>query len=445
MTTPASLLYPLKLTVLTFQQDEHDYHFHVEAPEPDTCEGCGVVGELVRFGKKDQSYRDVPIHGKRVTLWLLRRRYRCNACMTTFRPTLADMDDKRSMTKRLVAYVELAVLFRPNSDIGKECGLDEKTVRQVFSDFCERQQGDLGFVTPRVLGIDELYMQKQFRCVLTNIEEQTVIDLLANRSLELVKNTFLELPDSDLIEVVSIDMYRNYLDAARVAFPDAKAVVDKFHVVKMGNEAMEKVRKSIKKSLSDKERRMLKNDRKLMLMRERDLTPLNKLVIAEWFDKVPALGAAYATKEGFFKLYDAPDLKAATHAYDEWKRTLPEGQGDVWEKVAGTVGRWHGPIFNYFTMDKRITNAFTESANRKMKDLNRSARGMSFDAFRAKVLFGAQHKIVRTKVAKVSPFVQLPDGSKIHMCLKPSAYREVDCDYGIPLSTTIDILMGKST
>lgn len=442
MATPAHLLHPLKVTVINLQEDEHDYHFHVEVADPKVCEACGAIGELVRFGKKDQAYRDLPIHGKRVTLWLQRRRYRCNGCMSTFRPTLEEMDDRRMMTKRLASYIEKAVLFRSNTDIARECGLDEKTVRLVFADFCEARAADLDFVTPRVLGIDELYLQRQFRCVLANIEEQTVIDILPNRSLDLVKRTFAGLRDRQKIEVLSIDMYRNYLDAARESLPQAKAVIDKFHVVKMANEALEVVRKSIKKGLPDRDRRILKNDRKLMLMRERDLTPLNELVIAEWFDRIPALGDAYRTKERFFRVYDQPDLKSAMEAYDEWRRTLPAGQKAVWETIAGTVDRWSGPIFAYFTMEKRVTNAFTESANRKMKDLNRSTRGMSFEAFRAKVLFAAKHKVVRKKVVKSSPF---GGGSMAGymgrvMPTQQPEFEELVLDFGTPISTVIEML-----
>lgn len=445
MIPPSNLLYPLTLEVTDFQQDEDDYQFHVEAPEPDTCEACGTVGELVRFGKKDQAYRDVPIHGKRVTLWVQRRRYRCNSCMGTFRPTMADMDDVRYMTRRLVAYIEKAVLYRTNNEIARECGVEEKTVRLIFADFCERQKDDLEFVTPRVLGMDELYLQKKFRCVLTNIEQQTVIELLPNRSLELVTKRLMDLPDRQSIEVLSTDMYKNYLEAARVALPQAVPVVDKFHVVKMANETMEEVRKTIKKGLTERERRILKNDRKLMLMRERDLSPANKLVIGEWFDKIPALGAAYESKERFFKIYDAKDLKQATEAYDEWNRTIPAGQEALWGEMTGTVGRWRGPIFNYFTMDYRVTNAFTESANRKMKDLNRNTRGMSFDAFRSKVLLGAKHKVVRKRVVRQTPFSGRSGQVGPHNSWRREdlVYDEVVTDYGTPLSTMYDILEGN--
>ena len=50
-------------------EQNEDIHFRLEAPTPVACEGCGVQGEFVRFGKRDVPYRDLPIHGKRVTLW----------------------------------------------------------------------------------------------------------------------------------------------------------------------------------------------------------------------------------------------------------------------------------------------------------------------------------------------------------------------------------------
>ena len=92
---PGNLLHPLKLDVVGFKEEDHDYHFRVELPEPTCCQSCGAAeGRVVRFGKDDQAYRDVPIHSKRVTIWMIRRRYKCNDCGSTFRPELKDMDDR---------------------------------------------------------------------------------------------------------------------------------------------------------------------------------------------------------------------------------------------------------------------------------------------------------------------------------------------------------------
>ena len=55
--TPSTLLHPLKLDVVGFQEEEHDYHFRVELPEPKCCQSCGTLYNLVKFGKDDQAYR----------------------------------------------------------------------------------------------------------------------------------------------------------------------------------------------------------------------------------------------------------------------------------------------------------------------------------------------------------------------------------------------------
>ncbi|MGV2932760.1 transposase family protein [Vreelandella venusta] len=73
------------------EEQNEDIHFRLEAPTPVACERGGVQGEFVRFGKRDVPYRDLPIHGKRVTLWVVRRRYICRACKTTFRPQLPEI------------------------------------------------------------------------------------------------------------------------------------------------------------------------------------------------------------------------------------------------------------------------------------------------------------------------------------------------------------------
>ena len=440
LNAPASLLYPLNLEVKDFRVEDDDYHFHVEPPRPETCEACGTVGELVLFGRADQAYLDLPIHGKRVTLWVLRRRYKCKSCDGTFRPTMPDMDEKRAMTKRLVEYVRKAVLTRTNTDVARETGLDEKTVRQVFQDFAEEEKPRLVVVTPNVLGIDELYMQKQYRCVLTNIREQTVIELLPDRSKETVTAALQGLSHRDNVQIISMDMYRNYLDAARIALPMAMPVVDKFHVVRMANDVVEEIRKSFRKDLKKEDRITLKNERKLLLMRahELKLRPDLKETVDGWIERFPALGAAYKAKEAFYGLYDAKDLKEARERWDAWKRTIPVDQAPYWNKLAGTIDRWRGPIFNYFAVPERVTNAFTEAANRKMKDLNRATRGMSFDAFRAKVLLGEQHKVIRKTLQRHSPFSGVTVAAEV-----PRVWVELDFDYGTPLSTMYSILANQ--
>lgn len=75
---PDNILHLPQYQVLGCKSTDDEMHFQVDVPDPIACEECGVQGEFVRFGKRDVPYRDLPIHGKRVTLWVVRRRYTCD-------------------------------------------------------------------------------------------------------------------------------------------------------------------------------------------------------------------------------------------------------------------------------------------------------------------------------------------------------------------------------
>ncbi|PCS24166.1 transposase [Candidatus Enterovibrio escicola] len=85
--------------------------------------------------------------------------------------------------------------------------MDEKTIRNIFQDYCEREEERLKFEMPKWLGIDEIHIIKKPRCVLTNIEHQTVIDMLDNRNKSTLLRYFTKREDRERIEFVAMDMW----------------------------------------------------------------------------------------------------------------------------------------------------------------------------------------------------------------------------------------------
>ena len=69
------------------------------------------------------------------------------------------------------------------------------------------------------------------------------------------------------VQYVAMDMWKPYRDAVTDVIPQAKVVVDKFHVVRMANDSMERVRKSMKADLTLKQKRGLMHDRFVLLRR----------------------------------------------------------------------------------------------------------------------------------------------------------------------------------
>lgn len=252
---PDNVLHLPEYKVLNAMEMEDGLHFHIDAPDPIACEECGAEGEFVRFGKRDVAYRDLPVHGKRVILWVVRRRYSCRACGKTFRPSLPDMVDDHRMTRRLYTHVEKESFNHPYAYVADTTGLNEKTIREIFRKKAEFLAAWHRFETPRCLGIDELYLNRRYRCILTNLEERTLVDLLPGRQQDAVTKRLMSMTERDKVEIVSMDMWKPYRRAVQAVLPQARIVVDKFHVVRMANEALEKVRKGLRKELTANQRR----------------------------------------------------------------------------------------------------------------------------------------------------------------------------------------------
>lgn len=253
------------------QENETDMMFKVEAIKPpERCPECGF-DKLYKHSSRKQLIMDLPIRLKRVGLQLNRTRYKCRTCNSTFWERLISVDEKRSMTRRLLKSIEDQSMSKTFVEVAESVGVDEKTVRNVFKDYVAFKEREYQFETPKWLGIDEIHIIRKPRLVLTNIERKTIFDIKHNRNKATVIQRLSEISDRHYIEYVTMDMWKPYKDAVNTVLPQAKVVVDKFHVVRMANQALDSVRKSLKANMTAKERRTLMRERYILLKRKHDL------------------------------------------------------------------------------------------------------------------------------------------------------------------------------
>jgi len=137
----------------------------------------------------------------------------------------------------------------------------EGTVRAIFAQCVAEREQHLKFETPKWMGIDELHLTKP-RGVVTNVQNNTLVEILRDRNKKTVADYLFRLPSRDKVELVAMDMWVPYRDAVQAVMPQAEIIIDKFHVLKLANEAMEKARKSIRAELDTKQRRGLMHDRR---------------------------------------------------------------------------------------------------------------------------------------------------------------------------------------
>jgi transposase len=431
---PANILNLPAYKVLRVEETEHDYRIRAEvAQRPSHCTNCGS-DRLLRYGRNEQLVRDLSIHGKRVGIYVDTQRWRCQACGKTFMEPLPAINTKREMTDRLVVWIGQQSLRRTFASIAEDIGLDEKTVRNIFRDYVNELEKTVRFETPTWMGIDEIHIIKP-RCVISNIRSNTIVNLLPNRDKKTVINYLGNLDGRHDVQTVAMDMWVPYRDAVQAVMPDARIVIDKFHVVRMANDAVERVRKSLRESLTPKQRRGLMHDRFVLLKRERDLNDKERLLLSGWTANYPELGEAYRLKEAFYGVYEGmgtPDQALARYA--AWQRSVIPEVHDAFADLIRAFTNWQPQILAYF--DHPVTNAYTESLNSLIRVMNRLGRGYSFEALRAKILFTeGVHNKVRPKFRRREVMADDMAGRMAMFTTFQHDAPEAGKNYGVDIST----------
>ena len=423
--------------VISVIQNAHDYFISAETTVPPVaCPKCSNTN-FVKYGVRKPIFMDLPIHAMRVGIEFVRQRYICRSCTHVFIDPMTGMDETRMMTTRLLQFIRTQSLKRTFTSIADDIGVHEKTVRNVFMEYAKELSEKYVIDTPEWLGIDEIYIVGRPRFVLTNVQQHTLIDMLKTRNKPLVEHHLQHLPNRSKIQVVTMDMWLPYKDAVTRTLPQAKIIIDRYHVVSMANKAVDDYRKSIKGAMQLSQRRQLMRDRYILLKRKRDLKERDLLLLSTWTENYPKLAVAHALKESFCNLYDLPSKQEAKDQYALWSDSIQNNDEyfPYFKDLIRAMGNWDEHIFNYF--DVNITNGYTEAMNGLIKIANRIGRGYSFEAIRTKMLFRDGH-LMKSK----PKFDHHPAGNNLGMVTfnQPDDF-ETPVSYGIPISTLTQMIM----
>jgi transposase len=183
------------------------------------------------------------------------------------------------------------------------------------------------------------------------------------------------------VREVCIDMDTFYKGVAEECFPNARIVIDKFHVIQWAIQQME----DLIQLLQNIHKKKFKVAQIIKL-------PADKLKQEEWkklkacFDYYPDLKRAWKIVQQVRRIYRQNNWKKAN---SELRKTIwrCEQSGiDQMNTLAGTLKRWKDPILNYYI--SRLTNAYTEGLHNKFETLRRGHCGIrNVERFAKRLMF----------------------------------------------------------
>jgi transposase len=364
---------------------EENNHFYVRAKYESSIPSCPECGEFLSIdknGTRIRTVKDAPVRGKIVSIALTVQRYLCLSCSASFTDRVSEIEENARLTNRLVSYIEKESLKKNFLTLADEVGVGESTIRKIFDNFKKK----LNYVSeaPRVMGLDDVYIRRVARCIITDIENKNVIDILPKCNMPTVSDYLNKMKNKRNIKIITMDMSGSFYSAVIGSLPWVEVVIDKFHVMRMANQAVNNFLHSLKKMLNLSHRRLRFPDRFLMKRRSFKMTAEEKQTLEEWKRRLPLLSDFYELKEEFLRVWQYTDRARAEAAYSKWQGSIPSKLRFVFYEITTCVKGHHRQIFNYF--DYPYTNAFTESTNNTIKTIQRLGRNISYETIRAKIL-----------------------------------------------------------
>ncbi len=367
---------------------------HYDGEGPKSCPKCG--GKLYRHGSRTIKVLDTPMGGFPVVLHINVPRYRCqnDSCKNMWQPEIDNVDSRRMVTNRAFTDVTERSLRSTFEQVCEDYAFTPNTAKNIFLDFLQEKAEKMRFKTPSFLGIDEIKIKKLGEItVVTDLEHHTLFDMFQGRNKQRLIDYFSVLPGTENILWVCSDMYRPFEDTLKNTMPNARWVIDHFHVVAKANEALDFVRRSVQQFLSKKDRLKTKKGLAYTLkMRYDSLSTEDqeKIRLLRSNPKLQVLAQAYDLKEDFFNIYDEnkASVDNAKEAFARWEASIPpEPIFDKFREVADMVYNHYEAIFAWWDCPTAISNGYTECINRLIRENNLRGRGYSFEILRGRTLY----------------------------------------------------------
>lgn len=180
-------------------------------------------------------------------------------------------------------------------------------------------------------------------------------------------------------------MWTPYTELAKIYFPHAKIIIDKYHFIRQVTWAIEGVRKRLQRSMPSSLRKYYKKSKRLILTRYQKLNEENKKACDLMLLYNDDLRKAHFLKE---KIYDiCQDHKYSRQRKDffDWIKAAETSGLVEFEKCARTYRNWAKEILHAFKYP-HITNGPTEGFNNKIKVLKRISYGIrKFERLRTRI------------------------------------------------------------
>ena len=359
--------------------------------EPDTCRcsACGAA-DVVSRGHVERRFRSLPIGLRPTFLVLPIPRVECRACGVVRQVDIRFADPRRSYTRRFERYVRELSRRMTIRDVAAHLGVGWDLVKDIQKRDLSRRYARPKLKHLRRIAIDEIAVAKghRYMTVVLDLDSGAVAFVGDGKGADALKPFWKRLrPSGAKVEAVAMDMSAAYRGAVSAHLKTAVIVFDHFHVIKLFNDKLSDLRRSLYHRAEADQKKVLKGARWLLLKSPENLDADKdeKARLEEALALNKPLATAYYLKEDLRRFWEQPGKRFATAFLNDWLRKAEASGVKVLQQMAKTLATHRSGLLAYY--DAMITSGPMEGTNNKIKTMKRMAYGFRDpEFFKRKIL-----------------------------------------------------------
>ena len=366
--------------------EDGSVHFTLEIPVAEqVCPHCGASTRKSK-GKRSRDVKFGAMQHHTVTATYLQRRYKCQECNHTFIEKNPFVSRYLRLSKSNLEY-----LFRQLGEKGSFTEMAKRSDVSVSTviRYCSKLAIPKPAQLPTVLGIDEYKGNAEgqmYQVIITDLRNHSVVDILPKRGTRALIQYFKTFSKEarEQVKYIVMDMCPLFKLVMQTMFSHAHIVADRYHVCRLVDWALERVRKREQKQIVTHSR-MLKYNRRVLMKNPDTLTENERVKLLEILRISDDLRRAYGLRLGFrkiFKTYSIPNIERHIQL---WLKIVESSHLPEFSNFKTSFISWFPQIVNAFVLP--YSNGFTEGCNNNIKVLKRISYGLRhFERFRVRIL-----------------------------------------------------------
>ena len=245
---------------------------------------------------------------------------------------------------------------------------------RIVTHYVEQARARADFSKVTRVAVDETAAKRghNYITLFVDIDQRRVIHVADGKDAKTVKAFADDLAThggkAENIAEVCIDMSAAFIKGVGEHLPEAQITFDKFHAVKLVNDAVDEVRRA-----EAKQRPELKGSRYLWLKNQRNLSPAQQASLGALRTMSLKTARAYHLRLAFQDVYQEPVRAWGEYFLNRWLSWAMRCRLEPMKQVARTIKTHKEGILRWF--ESRIANGLIEGINSLVQAAKAKARG----------------------------------------------------------------------